>query len=115
MHAPHHDNKHDDSTFTFSFEFGELRKETISALFFDDNEIEATADTWPTQTALFIQHIKANLGELNAHVASVTPIAGATPTNDPLYSLVFVVSFDKAVEVQQKIEAFIRSLSRDLY
>jgi hypothetical protein len=97
----------DDGTYAFPLQLHQISREAVSALFYDDPEMEVTSDTWLEQTGSFIQQIWNNLeaSKLSSEVVSITP------TNDPTQSLAFVVQYDKAIEIQNAVVTYILSLS----
>ena len=104
MRKQHHYGKRDDGTYAFSVSFSGVRTATISAVFFDDTDMEATPDTWLTQTTSLIEKIKRSISDLGDHVISVES------TNDPLYALAFVVTDKEALAIQRRVETYIPSL-----
>jgi hypothetical protein len=109
MRKQHQYGERDDGTYAFSVSFSDVHTDTISALFFDDTDMEATPDTWLTQTVSLIEKMKQKLGDLGGYVISIEP------TNDPMYALAFVVNTDKAVAIQSRIEIYILSMLSRLY
>lgn len=96
-----------DGTYAFSIQLNQVSRETISVLFFDEPDMEATADTWLEQTGSFIQRLWSSLDPSGLKPAVVS----ITPTNDPAYSFAFIVHYDKATEVQKAVVTYILTLS----
>lgn len=105
MHKQHTYGKRDDSTFLFSIRFSGVSSDTISALLFDENDMEVTLDTWLEQTGSFIERVKDALGDKRDGLIDITA------TNEPEYSLACETHFNRAREIQDMIENYISSLS----
>ncbi|MET0980389.1 MAG: hypothetical protein ABWX90_03975 [Candidatus Saccharimonadales bacterium] len=110
MRKQHEYGDRSDGTYAFSFSVKDVSKETISRLFFEDSDMEATPDTWLTQSGLLIKNIRRILSDLSDRIISIES------TNDPLYSLAFVVIDRRAaVAIQQRVESYVLSMLSTLY
>jgi hypothetical protein len=111
MRKQHTYGKRNDGTFLFPISFTGVRHDTISALFFDENDMEVSPDTWMKQTGSFIKKIEEELGDQRDGLIAITPTVDVTPTNELNYGLACEVHYDKAAVIQNMITEYIRSLS----
>lgn len=101
--------RHKDGTYAFPVTFHELAPSRIQELFYDDKDVEVTADSWMTHTTNLISEFT---DAISKHASAVKSIE---PTMNPAYSVKIVVDYDQAVQVQNTLDAHMHAIHPDLY